>query len=473
LPAPQGFLLAIDLGTTACKAALYAFDGRRAGICRASIPLYSPEPSAAEQEPDEWRAALELSLHQLSQHYPEPMRAVVGIGLAAQMNAILLLDSQNKPMGRAQSAMDQRAVPYSARLRAEYASDFPDIYFGHSTSLGRIAWLRNQRPQLFENCAHISDACGLLNYWLTGTFASNASIGVWRWTPELAAILGVSLDMLPEILLPWEITGRLLPEFARRTGLPAGIPVVAGSGDGPCANIGAGALRLSEGCVTLGTSGVVRAVLPGPLPVHASIPVFSYPFVNGLWLGGGYYPAGACLHWLRNLLEDGGWPNAEFEWLQRYLPEVSALPPGAEGLMFIPRLFGQENGGTSIAGLRFSHRAEHLLRAIFEGTACALKAAVNHLGNSGFRSERWRATGGGMEIPQWRQILADVFAMPLELTNGDSSLGAAVLAAVGLGIYPDLETAVEKMVRVAGEILPLPEESQLYQQVFESYRPYL
>jgi sugar (pentulose or hexulose) kinase len=319
LPASQGFLLAIDLGTTACKASLFTLDGWRVGICRASIRLYSPEPSAAEQEPDEWRAALELSLRQLSQQYPEAIQTVVGIGLAAQMNALVLMDSQNNPMGRVQSAMDQRAVPYSTRLRAEYASDFPDIYFGRSTSLGRIAWLRDQRPQLFENCAHISDACGLLSYWLTGTFASDASIGVWRWTPELAAILGVPLNMLPEIRMPWEITGRLLPEFARRAGLPAGIPVVAGSGDGPCTNIGAGALRLSESCVTLGTTGVVRVVLPSPLPVHVSTPIFSYPFINGLWLGGGYYPAGACLQWLRNLLEAGGPPQSEWDWLQRYL----------------------------------------------------------------------------------------------------------------------------------------------------------
>jgi xylulokinase len=473
LPASPGFLLAIDLGTTACKASLFTLDGWRVGICRAGVQLYSPEPSAAEQEPDEWRAALELALYQLSQQYPEAIRAVVGIGLAAQMNAIVLMDSQNNPMGRAQSAMDQRAVPYSTRLQAEYASDFPDIYFGRNTSLGRIAWLRDQRTQLFENCAHISDACGLLSYWLTGNFASNASIGVWRWTPELAAILGVPLHILPEIRKPWEITGRLLPEFARRAGLPEGIPVVAGSGDGACANIGAGALHLSQSCVTLGTTGVVRVVLPRPLPVHTSIPIFSYPFINGLWLGGGFYPAGACLQWLRNLLEAGGSPQSEWDWLQRYLPGASVLPPGVEGLMFLPRLFWQENGGTSMAGLRFSHRTEHLVRAIFEGIACALKAAVNQLESSGFGVKSWRATGGGIEIPLWRQILADIFAMPLELTNGDSSLGAAVLAAVGLGIYPNLDIAVEKMVRVTGEILPLPEESQLYRQVFENYRAYL
>jgi len=151
LPKVDPCLLSIDLGTTACKVTLFGLDGSRLAGCQTGYPLYSPEPGAAEQEPDDWRSAFHQALISLSNAVPQLMLAVTGIGLAAQMNAIVLVDNQFQPLGRAQSSMDQRSVPYNAHLRSQFAAQLPEIYFGRNGMLGRIAWLGDQLAQQFAS----------------------------------------------------------------------------------------------------------------------------------------------------------------------------------------------------------------------------------------------------------------------------------------------------------------------------------
>lgn len=467
-------LLTIDLGTTSCKVSLFAPDGARTGSCEAAYPLASPEPGAAEQDPAWWQAALWQTLGKLADQQPEQMRAVAGIGLTAQMNSLVLLDASGNPLGTALSSLDQRSVPHSARLRQEFAKRGLSNYAGYNGTLGRILWLREQRSKQFSSSAHLLDARGLVNFWLTGEMGVDASIGVRAWTGELATALGCPPEKLPPVYLPWQAAGRLRPELARRFYLPEGASVVIGSGDGACANLGVGAIHPGQGCISLGTTGVLRAVLLEPLPVASRIPSFSYPFLGSLWLGGAFYPAGACLQWLRSWLAPSVPTEAGEAWLQALLPDASRLPPGAEGLVFLPFLFGQgqaeEEKFASLQGLRFSHRPAHLLRAVLEGTAFALRSGLEFLEGRGGSIPDWRATGGGMRLPLWRQIVADVLERPLRLTNGDSSLGAALLAAIGAGLYPDLPAAVAAMVQTEVEINPEAQGKPAYRRVYTAYQ---
>lgn len=467
-------LLAIDLGTTCCKAALYTLAGEQMASAQFGYPLHSPVPGAAEQDPADWRAALWQSLGQLAREHAPEMQSVAAIGTSAQMNAMVLLDEGGQPLGRGLSSLDQRAVPYNRRLRYLARARGITAYVGRNSTLGRLARLREERTEDVAACAHVLEARGLVNFWLTGARAADPSIGVRGWTPELAELVGFQIEKLPPVRAPWEAVGGLRPEVAREFGLAAEIPVTVGSGDGTCANIAAGALEPGQGCITLGTTGVARLVLRQPAPFLDDLPTFAYPFCEeDLWLGGALYPATACLQWLRGLLDRCDGSAEDPAWLAPLLPESEALPPGAEGLIFLPFLFGLGRPvGESFAalkGLRFSHGPAHLLRATFEGTACALRAVVERMRREGAEVRDWRATGGGMRMAPWRQIVADVLGQRLALTNGDSNLGAAALAAVAGGLHTSLAAAVRAMVRIEREVAPVPEHVVMYQRVFADY----
>jgi len=470
----EPLLLSIDLGTTSCKATLFKLDGNRVAGNQAGYPLYAPEPGAAEQDPGDWHAAVWQTLSQLFNAQPNAMQGVIGIGLTAQMNALVPVDEDFTPLGRATCSIDQRPVAYCRKLRQEYSSQLPGIYIGRNSMLGRLLWLREQQPQRFMACAQFTDARGLLCYWLTGETGNDPSFGVWSWLPELLEILRLSLDRLPPIYQAWHLIGRLRSEIAVQFGLPAGVPVVVGSGDGVCANLGVGASALGDGCISLGTTGVARVVVSQPVPAEASLPTFSYPFMDGLWMGGGYYPAGAYLQWLGHLLQPEGYGKAEWSWLMEYLPLAERIPPGAGGLMFLPFIFDRGSGGVeglaALAGLHFSHQAGHLLRAILEGTAVALRSVADYLSSLGQPINQWRATGGGMAIPLWQQIISGIFGQSFGLTKGDASLGAAMLAAIGVGVYPNLREATRAMVNVVQQV-PLPEvDVKAYTSLYERYQ---
>jgi len=469
----ESVLLSIDLGTTSCKASLFTAVGNRIADSRAPYPLYAPEPGAAEQEPGDWHAALHHCLSQLHQTHPHIMSAVAGIGLAAQMNALVLVDDNYRPFHRASCSMDQRSVIYSTKLRESLGSSLPDVYIGRNSMHGRILWLQDRLPDIFRAATRLTDARGLLAYWLAGDNGTDPSFGVWSWSPDLLKILGIPLEKLPKILPAWEAVGRLLPQVASAYGLPSGIPVIIGSGDGCCANVGVGAITTRIACISLGATGVARAVLSRPVPVDVDLPTFSYPFMDGLWLGGGYYPAGVYLDWLGRLVHSGE-SQDDWEWLSDFLPLADSTPPGADGLQFSPHSFTQDalhsEGHASFIGLQIAHGPGHLLRAILEGTAVSLRTVSEYISDLGLEISHWRATGGGMKIPLWQQIVSGVLGKPLELTQGDTSLGAAILAAVGIGLYPDLSTAVTAMVRVDQQVMLPAEQTAAYQGVYAQYR---
>jgi sugar (pentulose or hexulose) kinase len=401
------------------------------------------------------------------------MSAVAGIGLAAQMNALVLVDDHFTPLHRAACSMDQRPVKFSTRLREQLGTALPEVYIGRNSMLGRIAWLQDRHPGLFTATARLTDARGLLAYWLTGNSGTDPSCGVWAWSPDLLNILGISLDKLPQILPAWEAVGMLQPQVAAPYGLKPGIPVMIGSGDGCCANIGVGAITDGVACISLGATGVARAVLSRPLPVDVDLPTFSYPFMNGLWLGGGYYPAGVYLDWLGRLVNPGK-AQMDWEWLSDYLLLAENIPPGADGLQFSPHIFTQNalqsEGNACFNGLQIAHGPAHLLRAILEGTAVSLRTVSDFITGLGLEISLWRATGGGMKIPLWQQILSGMLGKPLELSQGDTSLGAAILAAVGIGLYPDITSGVTAMVRIDQQVTLPAALSAAYQEVYAQYR---
>jgi xylulokinase len=466
-------LLSIDLGTTSCKASLFAAAGSRIADSRSPYPLYTPEPGSAEQEPGDWQFALHRCLAQLHATQPYSMNAVAGIGLAAQMNALVLVDDHDTPLHRAACSMDQRPVKFCTRIREQLGASLSEVYIGRNSMLGRIAWLQDRHPDLFTATARLTDARGLLAYWLTGNSGTDPSSGVWSWSAELLRFLGIPEEKLPQILPAWEVIGRLQPQVAAPYGLKPGIPVIIGSGDGCCANIGVGAIMDGVACISLGATGVARAVLTSPLPVDVDLPTFSYPFMDGLWLGGGYYPAGVYLDWLGRLVNPGK-AHKDWAWLSDYLPQAESIPPGADGLQFSPHIFTQNalesEGHACFNGLQIAHGPAHLLRAILEGTAVSLRTVSDFITGLDLEISLWRATGGGMKIPLWQQILSGMLGMPLELSQGDTSLGAAILAAVGIGLYPDLNSAVRAMVRVDRQVTLPAESTAAYQEVYAQYR---
>jgi xylulokinase len=264
--------------------------------------------------------------------------------------------------------------------------------------------------------------------------------------------IGWDRARLPPVAPSTEIVGQLRRDLAKQIGLPPGLPVVLGINDGAAATLGVGAHREGDAVVSLGTNGVFRLVSRRPISAAVCLErsLFRYPLVEDLWACGGFVLAGgSALAWLADAVVAPG-DSTDIDDLLR---DAAEAPAGSDGVSFLPYLVGRgspepnPNAAAAWLGIRLRHRRSHLARAVLEGVAFGAKDIANALDALDLRVKRLFITGGGAASSLWRGILADVLGFPAGYTHGDSNLGAAIVLAVGLGLEPNLEAAVHRLVR--------------------------
>jgi sugar (pentulose or hexulose) kinase len=450
--------LSLDIGTSFCKAVLYTPSGEIREEVSVPCEVSTPIAGWIEQAPESWITASRTAMKAVC---ARTHCQVKGIGLSGRMGTILHLDSRYRPLSTAILYADTRGASYRVELMERGLVNTLGVSL--LNILPKIMWMRTNRPDLFQQTRVVCGAKDYVGLWLTGILATDYSNGPGGtdW-PEEIALTGISPELFPPLLPPTATLGGLMRTRAEEIGLPTGTPVIIGASDGACANIGTGAFVPGSACLSLSTTGVIRlATSDSPEPSQiASLGGFCYPLSTDIWLWGGLVSvAGAALAWLADICGD----SVSIERLSR---EAADAPLGSAGLLFLPYLQGMQSPQfrPDIRGmfhnLALMHKRHHLARAVMEGVAYSIRAVADALKCLSGPISSWSLTGGAARDKLWRQIIADVLELPLIYRMDGSPLGAAMLAACGVGTYGQLDEAAACMLQKGEKITPSPDAVQ-------------
>jgi len=486
-------LLAIDLGTSACKTILFEPDGTIVASATAEYPIHTPHPGWAEQHPEEWWGAVVETVHTALGRSGCPPERIAAVGLDSQSGAAVCLGRDGRPVYPATIYLDKRSAPLCTRLAATELSILLRQINGNplDTSLvaPRLLWLKERRPDAYARIAHLVPGSGYLAYRLTGELSFNLSEGTFtglfdtakgQWSPQLAQAWGLSLDHFAPLRAPHQVVGAVTRSTAAETGLAVGTPVVAGTMDAAASVFGLGAIRGGQAIAMLGTSFSLliaseRPILDSGLWVlHAATP--------GLWvLAGVVDAAGGALRWLRDEVAVQERERARREGISPYeamTHAAAAILAGADGLIFLPYLAGARAPRPDphrrgvFFGLTLKHTRAHLIRAVLEGCAFGLRHNLDAVRNAGAEVEALRVCGGAAASGLWVQIIADVCQVPLirsDITEA-SCLGSAMLAGMGAELYRDAADAVDHIAARWEVTAPRPDMATRYQPLYELFR---
>jgi len=483
------YLLAIDQGTTTSRAVLYDLEGRIVSQAYREVYPHHPRPGWAEADPQEWWQATVAVIREALGQSGSLSSDVAGIGFSALQHAIVPVDRDGQPLAHAMLWMDQRCAPQVGWMIRQHGETIRRV-MGEGRqptttySAPKLRWWVENRPELVDQVAVFLLPKDYLRYRLTGEAATDPSDagGAFLyhptqqdWATELLDLIGIPAEKMPPIRQPHEVVGRVTDAAAAETGLAQGTPVVVGCADTLATLIGANALLPDRGYLYLGTAAWL------------ALSEYSRPFVTtyrrppatteGKRPYGSVATTGAALRWFHDLFR----PAAAHSGVHSQ-PDYSALlaqaehvEPGAEGLIFLPHLMGERATNDPQAkgvflGLTLAHGRAHLLRALLEGTAFVLRQILDRSGHE--PPQELLALGGGAKSPLWCQIMADVMDIPVIVPEvvETTSLGAAILAGVGVGLYPGVPQAAERVVRIGGRHDPRPEWRSRYDAMYALYR---
>lgn len=452
-------LVAHDLGTTGDKASLHQDDGRAVGSVTVDYPAHFGPGGVAEQDPEHWWAAVGEATRLLLERTATAPGQVNGIGMSGQMMGAVVLDGDLRPVRPAMIWADSRSVAQADRLLAAVGQDAAYAELGHrihpTYTLAKLMWLRDEEPASWARTRHVCTAKDYVVARMTGVLATDPSDASGtnaydqrhgRWSATMLAAADLPEDVLPPIVASTTVVGGLTAEAAHHLGLRAGTPVVLGGGDGPMAAVGAGVVAEEDAAyVSLGSSSWISAASTAPLHDPAKRSMTFDHVVPGLYVPTATMQAGgASLSWVMELF------GADDATYSRLLAQAADVPAGEEDLFFLPHLMGERSpywnaaAAGGFVGLRRHHGPAHLVRAVLEGVGLNLRTCKDAFTANGVPVAGLDVIGGGAQSDTWMQVLADVWQVPVRrrsIVADANSLGAAVTAAVGLGLVDGFGTA--------------------------------
>ncbi len=480
------YLLGIDSSTTATKALLIDKAGAVIGVESSSYEYDTPHPLWSEQHPELWWQGTVESVRVLLDRTRIDAREIAGIGLTGQMHGLVLLDGRGDVIRPALLWNDQRTGKQCDTIRERLGKRRLIEITGNDALTGftapKILWVRDEEPALYERVRHILLPKDYVRFRLTGELATDKAGAAGTllfdltkrdWSPEVLEALEIAPSFLPATFEGTAITGSVTEEASALTGLSAGTPVVAGGGDQAAQGVGVGAVKEGIVALTLGTSGVVFAASNEPfVEPDGRLHAFCHAVPDRWHMMGVMLSAAGSLRWFR----DTAAPALSFEDLAG---EVAGVPPGSEGLFFLPYLTGERTphpdpyARGAFVGLTVRHARKHMTRAVLEGVGFGLRDSFTLMEGSGLpRAERVLISGGGARSPRWRQILADILNTELSTVNTEegAAFGTALLAGVGAGLWANIDDALDQVLEITGTTAPDPETADRYEVHYRLYR---
>jgi xylulokinase len=481
--------LAHDLGTTGNKATLFDTTGAVVGSTFAAYGTAYPHPGWAEQDPADWWRVVRDSTRDLLDTSDVAAGDVAVVSFSGMMNGMLAVDAKGTPLRSAIIWADQRATA-EAEYLAEQCGGMTRVYrrTGHrpgaSYTAAKMLWLKGHQPDLYARTHQVLQAKDYAAYKLSGAFATDYSdasstnlfdLEQRDWAEDMIRALGLDPQKLPPPLPSSTIVGQVTPKAAAQTGLLTGTPVVIGGGDGACATVGAGCVRPGDAYNYIGSSSWIAVT--AKLPLHdPQMRTFTFAHLDPAL----YFPtgtmqcAGGAYDWLERLLRGEG----EMKLYDEMNAAAAAIAPGARGLLFLPYLIGERSPHWNplargvFAGLTMAHGRAEMARAVLEGVAFNLKMILDAFLEQGASIQAMRLIGGGAQSGLWRQILADVYGLPVlrpALLAEATSLGAAIAGGVGVGLFSDFGVA-RQIVRVQEGERPDLARQERYTELYDLFQ---
>lgn len=506
----EKYILAHDMGTSSDKAMLVTVFGDIIDSTKKEYPLYVPQPGFAEQEPyDWWNAVTETSLDVIKKTGVNP-QDIVGVTFSSQMQGLVLVDREGKPLRRAISWVDSRAGDIMRdRIwtwpRIMGYNIFRLIKFLLITGgapglagkdiIGKILWLEKHEPEVCAATYKYLDPKDFVIFLMTGNYVKSVDLAVvwWLmdtrqrrncWNKRLCKMVGIEIDKLPEVRESAAIAGTITEEAARATGLLPGTPVITGAGDISASALGSGAITDGKLHVRIGTSGGVAGHFTKrkiDLAHYAGCIGSAYP--QKYYLGIGTQDTmGICLEWVKNkVIYHGEKLRQEYNVDKIYQVLdilVQKIKPGSDGLIFTPWLYGERcplNDDTLRGGLYnigLNQTRDHIIRAVFEGIAMNARWAMETMEKLYKRVDELNFVGGGATSEVWCQIMADVMNRPIHQVKDPQQAagkGVALLASWSLG-YIETFDDIAKYIKIRKTFYPNPENRQLYDRQFKAFK---
>ena len=461
-------LLGLDLGTSGVKAGIFDTNGRRLASKEAYYKTTSPRPGWMEQNPEEWWTACAGAIKDVAGRVDSIQ--IRAISVSGQSPCLVCIDDSGSPVRAASLWSDQRAAAEGAEVAQRLGS------IASFSLLPRLLWLKRNEPVEYHRTRWVLESFEYINFKLTGQVASIATSGL---TPSLTARHIGAIALEPEKFPAQssrlgDVLGSVAPEVASRLGLPAGLPVIAGTIDAFAAWIGTATTSKGQLCNTAGTSEGIAVVWDQAL-TDPQMRAVSIPHITGQdWIvGGAMSSGGIMLDWfVREFYDHTDQPYAAA------VNDASVVPAGAGGLLALPYLVGERSpildpeARSLFFGISERHSRAHFARAVLESIAFALRDVCEVIREMGAEVTEVRVAGGGARNDILNQIKADVLDLPVFVPEIHESgqLGTAIIAGWGIGCFASLSEAAQSMVKFRSVFEPRAEKHSSYTELFTLYR---
>ena len=486
MTASRTSVAAIDCGTTTIKAGVFDLKGKARSFASKDCPCIRHADGRIENSPRSIAQAACWCLNRAVRSSGVHPRDISSLSVSSQRATVMPVDRRGVPLANAISWQDMRGAAQIDRLRTRIDDKTYYRITGlpnHPVfSLAKILWMKANARAAYRKAAYfllVHDyvlrqlGCeAFCSDWSNASLTGLLDVSRLQWSPEVAAAAGIDLTRLPELVPSARVIGRLSSAGAARTGLLEGTPLVSGGGDQQCAGVGAGAVEPGILEITLGTAAVPLCYTDRPRMDPAMRVTCCAHAVPGRWnLEGLQNTAGASLQWIGRIVhEQGQLPD-------RFFRRVAQVRPGAGGVLFYPYLDGASaphwdpRAKAMFLGLTLAHDRFALMRAVMEGVALETREIVDVFSALKVPVRQIRFTGGCTKIRLWNQIYADVLGKPIcTLENPEASLlGAAILAARGVGVFASIQQAAQSMVRIRERHIPAPENVAEYDRLYERF----
>ena len=474
------YYIGVDLGTSAVKLLLMDAKGKIINIVSKEYPLFFPHPGWSEQNPLDWYEKTMEGIRDLVSDTDKSQ--VAGISFGGQMHGLVALDEKDQVIrpailwndGRTGEETDYLNQVIGKEKLSEYTAN---IAFAGFTA-PKILWMRKHEPENFARIAKIMLPKDYLAYRLSGSFCTEVSDASGMllldvknrcWSKPMLEICGITEEMLPTVYESYEVVGSLKPDLAAELGFSKEVKVIAGAGDNAAAAVGTGTVGDGKCNLSLGTSGTLF-VSSRKFGVDANNALHSFGHADGHYhLMGCMLSAASCNKWW----EEDILRTKDFQGEQA---EIGKL--GENSVFYLPYLMGERSPHNNpkaramFIGMSMDTTRADMTQAVLEGVAFGLRDSLEVARSLGNHITSSRICGGGAKSPLWRRIIANVMNLKLEIVESEEgpAMGAAILAAVGCGEYPDVETAAKQIVHVVETVEPEEELVRKYEERYQKFR---
>ena len=478
----MSYYIGIDLGTSAAKLLLMDEKGEIVNVVTKEYPLEFPQPGWSQQNPEDWKKAMEEGIPELIAGIDASK--IAGIGSGGQMHGLVVLDENDQVIrpailwndGRTAAQVDYLNNVIGKEKLSELTAN---IAFAGFTA-PKILWMKEKEPENFAKIKKIMLPKDYINYILTGVHAcdySDAS-GILLldvknkcWSREMLEICGVTEAQMPKLFESYDCIGTVKPDVAKTLGLPEGVKVAAGAGDNAAAAVGTGVVG-EGGCnISLGTSGTVF-ISSKSFGVDPNNALHAFAHADGGYhLMGCMLSAASCNKWFMDeILKTKDYAGEQ--------AEIDEKKLGRNNVFFLPYLMGERSpindtdARAMFIGMSMDTTRADFVQAVLEGVAFAIRDSVEVAKSLGIEIPSSKICGGGAKSPLWKKIMANVLGVKLESPASEQGpgMGGAMLAMVACGEYESVQAACDAIVKTASVLEPEEELTALYEAQYQKFR---